>query len=48
MVQKLRTAVIYTVQRSRPILNEMKDLFYLTSDPSKLRMREARTLNLEP
>jgi hypothetical protein len=30
-----------------PVLNEVKDLTVL-KDPSKLRMREARTLNPEP
>jgi len=27
------------------VLNEVKDLFFAAEDPSKLRMREARTLN---
>ena len=34
--------------RDTPVLNEVKDLsLFFLIDPSKLRMRETRTLNLE-
>ena len=32
-------------ERSRPVLNALKDLSSTGHDPSELRMREARTLN---
>jgi hypothetical protein len=37
----------FKVQRSRFVLNKVKDLFCSGKDPSELRMREARTLNIE-
>ena len=51
--EKVRVAlerpVSYRVQRSKLVLNEAKDLLYpFVADPSKLRMRAARTWNLEP
>jgi hypothetical protein len=36
------------VQGSKLVLSEVKNLSWLLRDPSKLRMREARTLNLKP
>jgi len=47
MSLELRRNRPFKVQGSRPVLNEVKDLSLRLTDPSKLRMREARTLNLE-
>jgi len=46
MVFLRNTSNLFNVQK--PVLNEVKDLsLTFLIDPSKLRMRETRTLNLE-